>query len=111
MESKWKIIKEWINLTPRKQLMSVLAVIIFTLGSVIIYYENDRRQLIKDYKRDIDNINIRHGIMVDIIQKKLDMSIERHNKYIETNEKELREMLFSIDKIKENQKQLKRKNK
>lgn len=106
MEEKWKIIKEWVNLTPLQQLLSVLAAIIIVLSLVIIHYENKLTLADDQHRRDIDSLNTRHNIVVTTYQTKLDLCVEGHAKYVENNEKEMRDILFSVDKIKERQNQV-----
>lgn len=101
------ILDKWTNLTDKKKL-SYLTGIFFILAGIIIWglcsyfitrideIENEKIQLKNDYIIDRNRLDN----LLSIERKKTEDCDERFIKYLEKNEKEVRDILFYTEKYK-----------
>lgn len=88
MQQEWKLIKEWNNLSPEKKLTATLAIIIFALVSVILYYESKLNRVETDYKKEIKSIENEKATI-----------LKNHILYIQRSEREYRDIFLDLQKI------------
>lgn len=94
-------IKIWSQLPLKQRMNMLMGAIIVVLCFVIV---NDQYQLYKADKKLInttDKINAEHAIIVTILQTRIDECNKSYLQYLQKNEKETRDILFEVKKVKE----------
>jgi uncharacterized membrane protein len=89
MEQNWKLITEWNNLVPEKKLTATFALIVMALVSVIIYYESKLIKVEINYKKELKQE-----------KEGKDEILKKHIQYIEKSEREYRDIVLDIQKLK-----------
>lgn len=90
MREQWKLISEWNNLSPEKKLTATLAIIIFSLVTVILYYESKLNRIESAYKKDLKEK-----------EKENEAVLKNHILYMQKSEREYRDIVLDIRKLKE----------
>ncbi len=88
--TKWNIIKEWASLGREIKLEVTLAIIILALAGVIMYYEK------KLNDKDIQMSSERSAHQKQILE-----CFGDHIKYVESSEKQLKEIVLDVEKLKD----------
>lgn len=98
-----KLLKEWIELTPRKQILYILGSIIIVLGVVIAigarYHTNKITEIENEHTIMVASLNARHDARMAAEQEETRKCNQAFIKYLENNEKEVRELLYRTEKV------------
>lgn len=89
MQTSWKLIKEWNDLSPEKKLTATLAIIILVLVTVIMYYESKLNRIETNYQKELREK-----------EKEKEVILINHIYYIQKSEREYRDIILDIEKLK-----------
>lgn len=96
MTNVWNLIKEWLALSAQKQLQAFLAAVLMASAYMVFHYE--RRLAEKDLEKN--ELIKAHNIENSKNQADKDSCYANHIRYIEASEKEIKELYFDVQKIK-----------
>lgn len=100
--SPFNKVKEWSEMTLPMRYNFLLGTIVVVLSFVIIHlYVYEIPQIKDDHKNTINSIVDRYTARESAIQARLEVCNENYIRYLENNEKTLRELLFEARKIKQ----------
>lgn len=91
------IVETWTNLEPAKKVSYITAGIIIFLASTIIHYERKVTRMENEYKVSTDKLVNRYDLLLNASEERTRLCNENFNKYLERNEKEVREILFKYE--------------
>ena len=94
-------LKEWSNMPADKRLNMLVGIIIALLCTVIIYYERKVNARNENNRAAVSELVVRYSAREAALEAKVDMCNANYLQYLQTSEKEYRELLFEAKKLKE----------
>lgn len=101
MKDVFDKILEWADKPLKIRYNVLLALVVLTLGYVIINRQNAINALRYEYNTNINNCNNRLDVINNFYEKKINACNENYLRYLQENEKEIRRILYETKQIKD----------
>lgn len=92
-----KLADKYSKLTDRQKISYLTFIIIIILSAIIIYYERKVTRIENEHAIMVNNLNNRNDIRLAAAEERVRLCNENFLKYLENNEKEIREILFKYE--------------